>query len=686
MTTLRARCHRGEAGAFIVLWALLILAVLIMVAIVIDLSALRQARRQQRLAADSAVTAGGLALKRTAVGRLAACEDAWSYAAQNLGFDPAPASPCGGYDVASGGTDCVKSSPSSAVPQFATGTLGAYTVTITTPVLNNDALMKADAIGGDLTQPANSSTGTFNSDGEPCSRIGVRIMSTQSASFAQVIGQGSGTTNSHSVARATIDEGDLRPSLVVLEPHKCNAMEVTGTPSIEVVGTTATPGGIVIVSDGNSCPTSGAGAGYVLNVGSGKDNSHVTAAFNGNIFLKAGSGSCVGSACDPSQLDDPTCWKIDPALTNCTGYSPIPQPIDVPINRSRIDYLYNCRTGYTTGTGNYTNVSIDGGNMADCTGTSGDYLNKIFQTVTSTGSGLRLPSGTTWDLIVGDDPKKKCADPLPPLPSPGNVQFNCDASGLAVTVDGHAWFRQTGKPEFKPLAVRVNGSADFDGDVNPSALFEIRGNAYFGGTMSIGGSADVRIRGNSFFAGDISVSGGNLSLRGTTGSYPTDCVEATFITNVSSCARLSGYTAATATAPSAGGALSFLMGNLKQTGGAISVDRVMVYGGPNAALSRTGGGDLTWFPPSEGPFRKLAFWSDLQAASHELSGNGVLNVDGVYFAPGANFTLGGNPSAIPQDAQFWALTLKAAGTATFRMTPDPELPSLPLAPSVRLIR
>ena len=651
---LTRRGSGDETGAFLVIWALLLVALLTMVAIVLDLAALRQDRRQQRLAADSAVTGAGLSLQRTAAGRLAACEDAWSYAAQNLGFGaPVPASPCTPYAAAS---DCDKTNPAAATVPFVEGTMGTYAVTITTPVLDTDPLMNADAAGGDRPQAANTNTGINDSDGEPCTRIGVRIASTRNTTFARVVGIDNHRTNAHSVARAAVDEGDLRPNLVVLEPHGCDAMKASGTPAIEVVGTPVLRGGIVIVSDGATC--TGGPNSVVLDVGTGGSPGHVTAAVNGDIYLRAGGGACVGKACKPDQLDPPGCWNVDPLLTTCKGYSPAPLPLTATINRSRIDYLFNCRSGYTTAAGNYTNVTIDGATMAACPNATDDYVNVLYNEVV-TLNGLRPTSPT----VIGANPAVSC--PVLVSPVPGPVEFRCAfPNNVNLVVDGDAWFRQS---SLSPGSIVVNGNAVFDGD------------------LTFGTGNQLEVAGNSFFAGDLVVTGGGVvRLHGKPGIYPATCQAADFKANITACVKQSGYTAGS---PSAGTAFSFFMGDVDQNGGTIDIDRVMVYGGPASEFDRAGGGSLTWTPPSSGsgPFTKLSFWSD-STGTHRMGGGGDLTVDGIYFAPQAIFELGGVSPTIPQDAQFWALKLHAGGTSVFRMTPDPDIISIPLGPVVRLIR
>lgn len=662
---LRRRCILDESGVFIVLWALLLLAVLTMVAIVLDLSQLRQDRRQARLAADSAVTAGGLSLGRTAAGRLAACESAWTYAAENLGFDPPPASPCSPYNSVNGGSDCIVANPNTAIPQSVSAALGRYTIEIVNPVSNGSDLLNADLIGPNLAQVPNSNTGLNDSDGEPCTRIGVRITVKREMTFARVIGVNDRQTISHSVSRAAVDEGQLRPNLVVLDPHGCDALKATGTPAIEVIGQANLRAGIVIVNDAANCTGNG---NYVLNVGTGNSGGHVTAAVNGDMFMKAGGGSCTGNACDPGQQDQSGCWNIDPNLTTCTGYSPAPLPLLATINRSRVDYIFNCRADYTVSGGHYVNVTIDGSPMGVCPSPQADYINALYTQVI-TNNGLR-PSGTVQ--VIGNNPNQPCPSPLPVLTPPDPVEFQCrlpNNSNLTITTD--AWFRQN---SFQPGVVVVNGNAVFDGDI------------------SLGSGNSLEVGGNSLFLGSVSVSGnasggGLLSLHGRPGAYPVTCQPLNFLANIASCVKLSGHTAASGPTPSSGAAFSFMMGTLSQNGGTVLLDRVMVYGGIAGHLDRGGGGTMTWLPPSagNGPFVKLSFWSDT-SGTHVMGGGGDLTVDGIYFAPNATYELGGNSPTLPQDAQFWAFRLHAAGNATFRMTPDPDLISVPVGPVVRLIR
>ena len=456
-------------------------------------------------------------------------------------------------------------------------------------------------------------------------------------------------------------------------------MKTSGTPAIEVIGSPTLRGGIVLVDDGAAC--SGPN-NYVLNVGTGNSNGHVTSAVNGDIYLKAQNGLCTGSACDASQVDAATCWNADPALTTCTGYSPAPLPLTVTLNRSRIDYLYNCRSGYTTGTGNYINVTIDGSVMANCPDTAADYINTLYNSVVVAGG---LEPDLTLAIVRGTDKNTAC-DPTwysaAPAVTLGPIDFNCKLpNNLDLVIGGDVRFRQT---NYTPGTVVVNGSARFDGDLTPVNL-TVNGNAVVGGNVSLGSGNALEIAGNSYFLGNIALSGnalggGLLKLHGSPGGSP--CTSATFITSIDSCVRQSGYSTGS---PSAGAAFSFMNGSFSQNGGTALIDRVMVFGTASGLLDRSGGGAMTWTPPTLGPFTKLSMWSD-STGTHKMGGGGDLAVEGTFFSPNAIFELGGNNTTLPLKSSFWALKLQAAGTATFRLQPDPTLISAPVGPSVRLIR
>lgn len=203
------RC-RGEDGVFLVVWALLLVALFTMVAIVIDLGALRSDRRTDRAAADAAAAAGA---NDIAAGPAAACTTALAYATRNLGLTAAALTPVS--STCPSWTSCDPVGTSRSVTYTGRG----YTVVITNPVPNLDPLLRADAVGGDITQPFSAAT-----DGTPCDRIGVSITYTRDSVFGRVVGDDQNETTVHSVARyiSSVGSGGEKPALVALHPTaKC---------------------------------------------------------------------------------------------------------------------------------------------------------------------------------------------------------------------------------------------------------------------------------------------------------------------------------------------------------------------------------------------------------------------------------------------------------------------------------
>lgn len=251
MPSIASRRDRNEDGAFIVLWAVLLMigGLLTMVAIVIDLAGLRSDRRTNRAAADAAATAGANDLP---LGAAAACSTAWEYALVNLRVSSSP-DPCASFPA------CTPATPVSA---FRSGTVEGYEITITHPVLSADQLMEADAVGPNLPQ-----TVTSAADGAPCDRLGVRIRYTRDAIFAGVIQRSRNSTTSHSVARfvSEVGGGGDKPALVALALTR-NCTVDAGNGLIHAVATGDQPALIYADSDGTGA-TCGAGGDTVFEGG-----------------------------------------------------------------------------------------------------------------------------------------------------------------------------------------------------------------------------------------------------------------------------------------------------------------------------------------------------------------------------------------------------------------------------------
>ena len=244
------RGRRGEEGAFMILYVILILGLFGMAALAVDLSSLREDRNGDRAVADAAAAAGALSLHSSSPGPFNACEAAWIVAARNLGYTPpiAGGTPCSG--VGSGITTLTTCTDSD-TPRTVTGSVGPYALTITTPVPDDSSLLNADTAGGDTTQSVSSEW-----DGSQCDRIAVTIQRTRKATFGNVFGAAQNSTTVHSVARGVTAQGvgANAPALVALNPHDCLAVNA-GTGLIEAVNNGSHAG--IIQADSDASTSSG---------------------------------------------------------------------------------------------------------------------------------------------------------------------------------------------------------------------------------------------------------------------------------------------------------------------------------------------------------------------------------------------------------------------------------------------
>lgn len=284
-----------------VLYALLAVAVFAVVALVLDIAALRQGRRGDRSAADFAAAAGVSELEPvTPSTYAAACQAAWDYVVLNIDDADGAITP----------PNCAATFPATAcdpaAPATATGTAGPLTVSITYPVPDADPLMRAELAGGDAPQAIDVAR-----DGGPCQRLGVRIERERTFLFAGIIGTESGRTDVHAVARRVIQSGPDVPAVVALEPSGCDAVVATGAP-LQITGAVGDPDSLLVDTD-----LSGCGSGFAI------DGSLPGGVSAGEIEAYALSG--------PN------------ALRTATGVvTPAPVGVTAPMGLGFLDVRYNC--------------------------------------------------------------------------------------------------------------------------------------------------------------------------------------------------------------------------------------------------------------------------------------------------------------------------------------------------------
>lgn len=634
---------RNEDGVYLVLYAVLIVALLLMVGIVVDLGAVREDRRLNRSTADAAATAGAMDLLTSAE---LACTTAWDYALENLNLSPAT-SPCAAFPPCTAtSTETVR-----------TASVGDYTISITNPVITGSSLLNADAVGPNITQPVSPTA-----DGSQCNRLGVSISFTRDSTFARVVGINETSTTVHSVGLRIVDDNGVPLSLIVLHPTDCGVLTSSGSGGIEVTGTAPNlVGGVLAVS--NATTNCGGSTPLVLDAGG---TSHISAQQPSHIFVAAMSGpTCSAPACSAGQID------VTAPLGDRGVYPPPEDPLVVP-DRSLVDGRYNCRANYSGTSGgdqNYRTVyrrGTSGPILPACTSTQvtnpeSDFVNHLYREVQAGALEPLTPTiytdcGTIPAVIAGPS-RIDCAMP----------------NNFTLTVNGNVWFN--------------NGAI-----ITPASLV-VNGNAVFNGGITMGTGNALTVNGNAEFrGGEVRVTGdGSFTLQGSTSGLGV-CSTTDFVLTPTDCVRRSSTTANFAYVGT--NVTGFLMK------GAISMPATTVFGagGPTDTSTQGpiidvgGGGGVTWRAPTAGPFQNLLGWSDkvstlgTAATWHNLAGGGGLTLEGIFFSPLAKVRMTGGSTVTPLRAQFWAAALAQEGSSVFSMTPDGSFILVPVGTGTRLIR
>ena len=297
------RGRRDDAGAYMVMYALLAVAIFAVVALVLDIAALRHGRRADRAAADFAAAAGASSLDPLDPTTFApACQAAWDYVVLNRDDADGAISP----------PDCAAGFPAvpcnAATPTTVTGTHGPLTVSITYPVPDADALMRAELAGGDTPQAISASR-----DGLPCQRVGVRVQRTRTFLFGGITGTGSSSTDVHAVARRVIQSGSDVPAAVALDPTGCPAVLATSGALQIVPAAPGAPATLVVDTDLSGC------AGFALEA----------PALSG--------GSILAGEIEAFALTGPNSARV-----RTGNVSPAPVGVTSRLGRSFLDLRYNC--------------------------------------------------------------------------------------------------------------------------------------------------------------------------------------------------------------------------------------------------------------------------------------------------------------------------------------------------------
>lgn len=252
----------GERGAFLIIWALLLVALFTMVAFVIDLGYHRSIRRQNQATVDLAALAGGPALAGKTNGAFAAdsqqaCLDAFQNAKDNIHDAPtsftAATPDCSSLPTAL--TCNLALAAGTPLPPATNVTIsgGPYTVTVTYPV-------------PDAQITDTHFSGTSTTDGSLCERLKVSMVRTYKSFFGGVLGSTGGTSRAQSVVHGAPKSSSREvPSFVMLERTTCSVVQLSGgSAQIRVNQTTTAQHGFMQVDTGafdggSDCNSTGGG-------------------------------------------------------------------------------------------------------------------------------------------------------------------------------------------------------------------------------------------------------------------------------------------------------------------------------------------------------------------------------------------------------------------------------------------
>lgn len=724
------RARRDEAGAFIVIWALLLVAILTMVAIVIDLGRLRDTRRRAQRTVDLAAIAGGQNVAGGDV--INGCKAVVKYVKSNTPDLTALSETCA--------TDFAAACDPIAPRQMVT-TSGPYVITIRNPIPNSE-----------LEDPNYSSAlgvGTLPDDGLPCERMRVTVERTNNALFAGVIGTTSLTTRATAVVRGFIGTNDKQNAgLVVLERVDCEALVVTGglasvlvKASIAADGTPR-PGTIQVdtkalePSSGNCSNAGGNPTGkyavYGTQLNSAADRP----------LKPAVEAESIGGT--PGRLDMYALTvdrlNIHAAYNPPTGVSPPPTP-GVIASRRVVDDVYNTPVG--GGAGRVTQLKTDSQNL----------LTTLDNAVTACLACNAVFAGTDlWYVYPPGNPMGVDVNGIAPIAPPAGSQAPACGSNAATLIDVTSSYPNiyvncatldVPNVRFAGAQVALKGVLKIGS--NRMAQFPNATQVVVGGCGTCGGGNTKAVDADGAFLVNTGPStplakqctdgvdndgDGKSDYNATFGVGDTGCQEAADWDELS-CVE---DRTRTSTPPAAPSRLVVVTGPIVTSSSAIvemcqtfvlmadgnslplednsTTKDVTCAGYTDPSLGfvaqpcprsnaykgyMTTFGLIDWIAPNQtdGPrntslanqhFEDLALWTETSQES-EIKGAGATVTGGVFFFPNALMRFTGQASQyIDLNAQFIARRLEVSGQGTLSMKPNPndvvETPS----PYFRLIR
>lgn len=615
-----------EAGAFLVLWVLLLVALFTMAAIVIDLGQVRSDRRANQSLADFAALAAGLKLSghnmaTPARDPIAACNDALASVKRNETRFPAGATlPC------------------SSIPATCTDPSTSPPVAGTTPVTiqssrSGDFLLQVQyPVANSQISDTRLSGGVGINDGTPCNRMRVTLQRRSTSFFAGIVGQGGWTPVATAVVRGELSSSIQQvAALLLLERNGCGSLQSSGQGAVIVQSPAANnPGRITADSRGASPPCS--------------DNSNA----GGIVVYGTALPSNGGPSIVAQNSSDGTLGVINVYAANA-GQNP-----------SRAGAVYPGGLSVAPTPGDIASRIVADNKYNNASNPSGAAIT----TLDTTGqSKIALTAATA--PAAGYTVYTDCS-PNNPVPVPGNLFIDCaDFQPSSVTFTG-ANLVFNGKISVANNRVLSMPNAQ---EIYVQGCTGCGGNNFgidVAGTLQInqGLAASCALRAGPGAGGTttnwtrLAVMNGAYSITGSVRMCQTFVYLAGGVAPNRSVTTNSGQNVNCSSAlpcPTSSGAGN---GAILMSGGGSQAD----WSAPN---------QLTTDPTSATPFEDLALWTE-SADDTSIKATGANRTEGVYFLPNSAMTFTGQASQVqPINAQFISRALDMKGQGDLALRPNP---------------
>lgn len=630
----------AEEGTILVIVATLLLALLVITALVVDVSQYRSTKRTDQSIADFAALAAGNKLAASGGDDVVgACTDAWHYLQINTPDLPGTASmPCSSLP-----TTCATSPATSPVNAVATGD-SPYTITIEYPVSDSEI---TDANFSGLATEA----------GTACQRMKVVVQRSDPPSFSQIIGNGNHTLTASAVVRAfSGGQPNQVAALLLLERSGCGALYASAPNGGVIVQAAASdnPGRIAADSAGivgSGCTTNTNSGGYViygtaLSAASGGGPSILAQSSSdgtpGSIQIYATAIGGRGGAVAPSGISPaPKGGQIASRISVDKKYNPAANATITNLHSTAYTSVNGAApVGYTTISNNGCAPGNNGSNPAVVTITGDLFVN----CADFKPKGLVVLTGQHF-IFTGKVTVAQGVTLSMPNVTTNNAQLSmyvggcstCNGGNLySVSVAGN-FYVNTGVTGGTTTACSNRAGPGAGGTTTQTAVI-----ATFGGPFIVSG-------------------GGNLSL----------CQTMLYLADEKSGAT---YSAQQITSPTT--SPTFCSSDLPCPAGSLTPPQAG-DGTGMGYLSITGTGVADWSAPNQfagvpSPqgLEDLALWEESDQPS-TIGGSSTIVTQGVFFLPNTQFSFSGQGTQTnPLNAQFVARALTLSGQGTLFLAPQ----------------